>query len=170
MTEDKHALNRELRQELRPKALTRAAVALLGLFAVTAMLLSSGQMSDLRVALPPLSRAMRWLEGLPGPFDMDHVAFFALLAGALRVLLPRVRWWWLLAGFAVLAAGTELLQFLTIGRTPKLEDARDDMLGAGIGLLLGSIPFWLVRVAGRLRGLVHRQPTRDAGAGRGVGG
>jgi hypothetical protein len=117
-------------------------VALLAALAIVAMLLTSGQMSDLRVALPPLSRAMSWLEGLPVPFDMDHVAFFALVAAVLRVLLPALRWWTLLLVLAALAVGTELLQFATIGRTPKLLDARDDMIGAGIGLLLGSVPLW----------------------------
>lgn len=38
------------------------AVVLLGAGVVVAMLLSSGQMADLRIAVPLLSRAMNWLE------------------------------------------------------------------------------------------------------------
>ena len=67
-----------------------AAVALLAAFTVLVMLLSSGQMAGLRVALPPLSQAMSWLEGLPVPLDMDHVAFFAGFALAMRLLLPQL--------------------------------------------------------------------------------
>jgi|SRR5690606_29754099 len=115
-----------------------AAVVLLVAAVVVAMLLTSGQMSDLRSAVPPLSRAMSWLEHLPLPFDMDHVAVFAVLAVVLRLLLPRVRWWWLLPGLAALALATELLQFLTIGRTPRLLDARDDVVGAVVGLLAAA--------------------------------
>lgn len=63
--------------------------------AMVAMLLSSGQMSDLRIAWPLLSRVMSWLEGLPLPVDMDHVAFFAALAILLRLLLPHIRTRWL---------------------------------------------------------------------------
>src|SRR5690606_20447116 len=106
------------------------AVVLLVAAVVAAMLLTSGQMSELRRAVPLLSRCMSWLEHLPLPFDMDHVAVFAALAVVLRLLLPRVRWWWLLPGLVALALATELLQFLTIGRTPRLLDARDDVVGA----------------------------------------
>lgn len=106
------------------------------------MLLSSGQMSGLRAALPPLSRAMSWLERLPVPLDMDHVAFFALVAVAVRLVLPGIRWWWLLLGLAVLAVATELLQFGTVGRTPRWQDVRDDLIGSGLGLLCGSVLGW----------------------------
>ena len=125
------------------------AVAL-GVLVVLVMLLTSGQMAELRVALPPLSEALSWLDRVPGPFDMYHVVFFALIAAGLRVILPAVSGWALLALLGVLAVGTELLQFATVGRTPKLLDVRDDMIGAGIGLLLGSLPLWL---AGRAPGL-----------------
>ena len=126
----------------RPFALRHAAVALLAVSAVVVMLLTTGQMADLRVALPPLSRALAWLEQLPVPLDMHHVAFFALVALGWRLLLPRARWWRLLLGLCGLAIGTELLQFGTTGRTPALLDARDDVIGSGIGLLLGSLPLW----------------------------
>lgn len=111
-------------------------MSLLVALAVVVMMLTSGQMADLRMALPPLSNAMSRLETLPVPFDMDHVAFFAMLACAVRLLLPGVRWWWLLLGLGALAVGTEVLQFATVGRTPKVLDARDDIVGAALGLLL----------------------------------
>ena len=116
-----------------------AAVALLAAFTVLVMLLSSGQMAGLRVALPPLSQAMSWLEGLPVPLDMDHVAFFAGFALAMRLLLPQLPWQRLLLVVAALAVATELLQFASDGRTPRWQDARDDLIGGGIGLLVGAL-------------------------------
>ena len=131
----------------------RVAVALLAAFAVLAMMLTSGQMAELRLAIPQLSEAMSWLEVLDLPFDMDHVAFFMPIAFAVRLLLARIPWWWLLLGLGVLAAGTELLQFATHGRTPKVLDARDDMVGAAIGLLLGQVLLWMVRATRSYRRL-----------------
>ncbi len=122
--------------------LRHAIAVALGVLVIVVMLLTSGQMADLRVALPPLSNALNWLDAVPGPFDMYHVVFFALVAAGLRVMLPSVSGWALLALLGSLAVGTELLQFATVGRTPKLLDVRDDMIGAGIGLLLGSLPRW----------------------------
>ena len=122
----------------RPQLAAASIVAVV----MTAMLLTSGQMAGLRELVPPLSRALGWLDRVPGPFDMYHVVFFALAASALRIVLPEARVWRLLALLGALAVGTELLQFATVGRTPRLLDARDDMLGACIGLLLGSLPLW----------------------------
>lgn len=136
--------------KLKPGHWRAAAVVALVAATVIAMLLTSGQMSELRRAVPLLSRSMSWLEALPVPFDMDHVALFAALGAALRLLLPRVRWWWLLAGLAALAAGTELLQFFAIGRTPKLLDVRDDMVGATAGLLAAALAIrFRVKAQGR---------------------
>ena len=131
-----------------PQRWAIAMLAMLGGIAV--MLLSSQQMSDLRGALPLLSHAMNWLEMLPLPLDMDHVVFFALVAGALRLLLKAVPIRWLLVGLGAMAVGTELLQFMTVGRTPNVLDARDDMIGATIGLLLGSVPLWWAKRSGAL--------------------
>lgn len=128
------------RRGLTPR---HAVVALLVAGAVLLMLLSSGQMADLRVALPPLSQAMSWLEGLPVPLDMDHVAFFGGVAMAMRLLLPQLPWQRLLLVVAGLAAATELLQFASDGRTPRWQDARDDLIGGGIGLLVGALLSWL---------------------------
>lgn len=115
-----------------------AAVAVLVTAAAVAMLMTSGQMADLRVAVPPLSHLLSRLDTVPVPLDLYHVVFFALLGLALRLLLPRAHWGWLLLGLGALAAATELLQFGTIGRTPRLVDLRDDLIGAAAGLLAGG--------------------------------
>ncbi len=121
-------------------------VAVLCVVVVVAMALSSQAMSDLRVALPPLSRAMSWLEGLDTPFDMDHVAFFAMMTFAARLLIPRVRWWWIALGVVMLAAGTELMQFWVPGRTPKLLDVRDDLIGGAVGLSSAWVLLGVIRL------------------------
>ena len=132
-----------------------AGVGMLVLGAVIAMLMTSGQMADLRMAVPPLSRAMNWLDLLPFGLDMYHVAFFALVGLAMRLLLPRLHWGWLLLGLGLLAAVTELLQFGTVGRTPKLVDVRDDLIGTGLGLLAGAATLRMAPLAGSLAGGSH---------------
>ncbi len=54
------------------------------------MALSSSQIEAVLRALPPLGRAVSWMEGLHLPFDWPHVAYFSALAFALRLLLPRL--------------------------------------------------------------------------------
>jgi VanZ family protein len=123
-------------------------VALLVVIVLVAMVLTSQQMSILRDAFPSLSLLISRLDHMDTPFDMPfdmpHVALFAMLGFALRVLLPGLRWWLLLLCIALLGATTEVLQFLTIGRTPRLLDARDDLVGACVGLLVGSLPVLLI--------------------------
>lgn len=135
------------------------AVALLAALVVLAMLLTSRQMAELRLAVPQLSEAMSRLEVLDLPFDMDHVAFFIPIAFAMRLLLPRLPWWSLLLGLGALAAGTELLQFATTGRTPKALDARDDMVGATIGVMVGNLLLWLMRI---VRSHRRQRPVKTA--------
>jgi len=103
------------------------------------MMLSSNQMSALRFSAPPLSRFMSWLEGRPGPFDMDHVVFFTVVGIGLRLAFPRWSWRRLLLLLAALGAGTELMQFASHGRTPHWQDARDDVLGSMLGLAVCAL-------------------------------
>lgn len=127
-------------------------VAALVAAAAVAMLMTSGQMADLRVALPPLSHLLSRLDMVPVPLDLYHVVFFALLGMALRLLLPRAHWGWLLLGLGTLAAATELLQFGTVGRTPRLVDLRDDLIGTAAGLLAGGA---MLRCAAGVAGIVR---------------
>ena len=122
-------------------------VAVLLASIVVAMMLTSHAMAELRIASPRLSETMSWLEVLDLPFDMDHVAFFAAMSCAARLLLPRMHWWWIGLAVVALAGGTELLQFWAPGRTPRLLDARDDLVGGAIGLSIGALVLWMVRGA-----------------------
>lgn len=130
---------------IEPKTHRRVPVVRLavvvGLLAltITAMVLSSGQMADLRQAVPQLSHALNILEGVNLPVDMDHVALFGGLAFALRLLFPHRRGWWIALGLLVLAASTEVMQFAVAGRTPRWLDLRDDVIGMAIGLVAGAM-------------------------------
>ena len=139
-------------------------VTILVLIVLVAMMLTSSEMSELRWALPLLSRGMNWLEFLPVSLDMDHVVFFTGITFAARLLLPHLRWWWLLLGVTLLGAGTEVIQFWVPGRTPKLLDARDDVLGGAIGLMLGGAFLWLTRSVKEELQLMFRRGAASVGA------
>jgi len=94
-------------------------------------------MATMREMLPPLSIGLSMLESASVSVDLDHVAFFAVLALTLRLMLPGAHPGKLLLGCLLLAVGTELLQFGIDGRTPRWQDGRDDVLGALLGLAIG---------------------------------
>lgn len=127
--------------------------ALLGLSVVAlivVVMLTSSEMAEIRRDLPMLSRSMSWLERVwPDGPDLEHVLLFAGLGFFWRLLMVRTRWWVLFLVLVALALVTEVMQYMTIGRTPRWTDARDDVFGAGIGLML-ALPFWaLLRMRGR---------------------
>lgn len=118
-------------------------ISLLAAFVV--MALPSGTLSWLRRTYQPLSRAMSWLEHRGAFLDLDHVAFFVLLAFAWGLLAPASRRWWMALCLPVLAVVTELMQFHVPGREPRLTDVRDDILGAAVGWALAMALLWLGR-------------------------
>lgn len=132
-------------------SLRRWLLATSVLVAIVVMALPSGTMSWLRHAWPLLSRTMSWLEHRGGVLDLDHVAFFALLAFAWGVLAPASRRWLAFLCLPLLAAGTELMQFVVPGRSPRLSDFRDDVVGAVIGWALAWIVMWAVSRMSRRR-------------------
>lgn len=130
-----------------------ACVVLLVGGVLFAMLLPMPQVDALSKAIPPLGRVLNALGKLKLPFDAVHVLFFVGVGGALRLTLPQVAWWRLLLATAILGAVSELLQVLAAGRTPSWLDARDDVLGAAMGMLIvQGLPWAIHRGAGVVSG------------------
>ncbi len=135
----------------------RAGWWLLGLNIVAvmvAMLLSSQTLAWLRSDYPMLGQPLNRLEMLwPGGPDLEHVLLFGWLAAMWRLLAPRMAWWHIALGLAMLAVLSELAQFAPLGRSPRLTDFRDDLLGIAVGLAIAGLLLcmwrWLKRSASR---------------------
>lgn len=123
---------------------SRALVPLLFGLSVVAvfviMALPARTLAWLRWKFWILGRPMNWLESHTTAIDFDHVAMFVLLGFFWKLLSPATRWWRIALMMLALAVATELMQYAVPGRTPKLGDIRDDLLGAAMGWCLG----WLI--------------------------
>lgn len=98
--------------------------------------------SLLRAVLGP--GALASLESVAGVFswelaDVVHFIAFLWLALMLWTLRPDLRGWRAVAGLLVLASAAELVQGLTVERSPRLDDVAVNLLGAGCGLLLAVV-------------------------------
>ena len=117
---------------------------------IVVVMLTSAELAAIRRSYPVLSRSMSWLESVwPGGPDLEHVLLFAGLGFLWRLLMPRVHWWIIASALVVLALTTEAMQIFTIGRTPRWSDARDDAVGATLGLLLAMLFMALLRLGRR---------------------
>lgn len=124
---------------------------------VLIMSLSSAAMAWLRVVCQPLSEAMSWLEGRDSILDLDHVAMFAVLALVWGLAAWAVRKRWLLLLLPVLAIATEVLQFVVPGRTPRLADVRDDLVGVALGW---GVALLLIGIGRAFRRLASRESVQ----------
>jgi VanZ family protein len=78
--------------------------------------------------------------------ELAHVLIFGWLAIALWTLRPDLRGWRTVAVLVVLAVSSELMQALTVDRTPGLVDVGADLLAASVGLALAiAVPALLRR-------------------------
>jgi glycopeptide antibiotics resistance protein len=80
--------------------------------------------------------------------NIQHILIFAWIGILLRLAWPTSRWLWpwlLILGLGIFI---ELAQFLSPGRTPKLTDIRDDLLGAGLGWCVGGMVMGIARWIG----------------------
>ena len=120
---------------------------------VVVVMLTSAEMAEIRRGFPMLSRSMSRLERIwPDGPDLEHVVLFAGLGFLWRVLMLRTRWWILFLALVALALITEVMQYMTVGRTPRWTDARDDVVGAALGMLLAMpVVVLLRRVGGKAR-------------------
>jgi hypothetical protein len=83
-----------------------------------------------------IGRAVNWVEALRPGWDTVHILLFGVLGMLARLTLPRTPWPRLLLGLTVFAATTEVLQFWAPGRTPRITDFAQDVVGAAMGVFL----------------------------------
>jgi hypothetical protein len=110
---------------------------------VLAVVLSPDEVRWIRTEVPFANFGMGWLELRSQGINATHVALFFLAALVLALALPgaslpRVGLVAMLA-MAVIASLSEALQWLIPGRTPRLADVRDDLIGAVLGTLVGLV-------------------------------
>lgn len=115
---------------------------------VTAVILPAQTLAWLRSDYRLLGQPLNWLETISPAIDLEHVLLFCGIGILLRMLRPRMPWALFAAWMAALAAGSEVVQFLVPGRTPRLIDVRDDLLGALLGSVLAIGGGWLLRGRG----------------------
>jgi VanZ family protein len=112
------------------------------LLVVLAISLSPDSIRWLRTEVPLANLGLGWLELKSVRLNATHVALFFLVGLVVAcALFPGMRLWRVgLLGLLLLLAisiATEAMQLVIPGRTARLSDIRDNMLGGVPGLLLG---------------------------------
>lgn len=108
----------------------------------------------LRSEIGWLGRWVNWLEALWPGWDSVHLFMFGALGLVARLALCRVRLSRLLAALTSFAAATELLQFWAPGRTPRLSDFGQDLLGIAAGIALATTLMFTARIVSRRPGSI----------------
>jgi glycopeptide antibiotics resistance protein len=129
-----------------------AGLLVLLLLIAATVLVPNYTLAWVRSEIPWLSHLISRIEMLWPGVDTVHVLFFAVLGLIARLALPHARLSVLFLAALLFSMVTELLQFYVPGRTPLVDDVRDNMLGMLLGLLAGSVLRWLWRrVSGTVR-------------------
>jgi len=121
----------------------RTAVLVLAVLLVSlAVSLSPEGVRWLRTELPLANFGLGWLELKSVGVNATHVALFFLVGLVMAcALLPGARLWRVgllsLLLLAMIAVASEALQLWIPGRTARLLDIRDDLVGGVAGLLVG---------------------------------
>ena len=119
-------------------------------------LLPSGAVAFLRTEFPWFGNSLGWMETLPDPLNLAHLAVYAGSALLVSLAMPkhvrRIDVVSATAGFVLLAIGTELLQLSVHGRNASLVDAANNLIGVVVGCAVGwALRIWLGRKARRLQ-------------------
>jgi hypothetical protein len=119
------------------RALRWLLLGLAALLPVVAVTLPPRTMAWLRSDYAWIGRPLLWLDSSStAGIDLTHVVLFGGITGCVACLWPRVAWWRLAVLMLALGIFTEVVQYGVPGRTPRLGDVVDDVLGVGMGLLL----------------------------------
>ena len=103
---------------------------------VVALVLPNTTLAWLRSEYRWLGQPLNWIEHLWPAIDLVHVLLFAMLGMVARLALHHARVTTLVLGLVVFAALSELIQFWVPGRTVRLSDFAQDVLGGLLGLAL----------------------------------
>lgn len=115
-------------------------------FALAVVVLAVGlpntTLAWLRADYPWLGQPLNRIEHLSDTVGLVHVLMFAALAFAASLAFPRTRPLLLAAVLIAFAVLTELAQGWVPGRTPRVTDVGEDVLGVMVGLALGGCVRW----------------------------
>ncbi|MBK7155120.1 MAG: VanZ family protein [Sandaracinaceae bacterium] len=107
------------------------------LLPIVAVTLPPSTMAWLRSDYAWIGRPLLWLDSnSTAGLDLTHVVLFAGTTWGLACLWPRAPWWRSALCMLALSIVTEIVQHWVPGRTPRLSDVVDDLLGVGAGLVL----------------------------------
>ena len=117
------------------KSLARIALLFVLALVVLSMVVPNTALSFLRSEYRWLGSFVNRVEWLWPGVDMDHVVAFATLGAAARLALGPGHTRWAVLSLALVAAGTEFIQFWVPGRTALVADALLDVAGGLAGYL-----------------------------------
>jgi len=103
---------------------------------LVAVLLPNTALRQLRVDHHGFNLVMGWAEMIGPPINAVHLVIFFLLGMSIRIALPDTAPGKLMAGVGCLAAISEMVQWWVPGRTARLSDLVQDVIGALVGVLL----------------------------------
>jgi hypothetical protein len=132
-------------------------LVLLAVLIVLVVALPNTALAWLRSEIGWLGRGVNWVEALWPGWDTVHLLLFGVLGLLARLALPRVPLPVLLGGLTGFAAASELLQFAAPGRTPRLTDFAQDVLGAVAGVAVAAA---LMGMGHLLAGMTRRPGNR----------
>lgn len=118
------------------KKFSWALLVLMVALIVLVVALPNTTLAWMRSEIRLLGQWVNWVEGLWPGWNTVHLLLFGALGVLTRLALPRAPLAGLLAGLVVFAGASEVLQFWAPGRTPRLSDFAQDVLGAVLGVVV----------------------------------
>jgi len=118
------------------KQFSWALLVLMVALIVVVVALPNTTLAWMRSEIRWLGHWVNWVEALWPGWNSVHLLLFGALGVLTRLALPRAPLAGLLAGLVVFAGASEVLQFWAPGRTPRLSDFAQDVLGAMLGVVV----------------------------------
>lgn len=103
---------------------------------LVAVLLPNTALRQMRMDHQGFNLVMGWAEMIGAPINAVHLVIFCLLGMSIRIAMPDTTPGRLLAGVGCFAALSEMVQWWVPGRTARMSDLVQDVIGALVGVLL----------------------------------